>query len=47
MVLSFALCDLQSGQRQVQYSIIQCFISQREMVFLYKMKFESKIVLCY
>lgn len=46
MVLAFTLCDLHAGQRQVQYSLIQRFISQSEKIVLQKM-FESKIVLCY
>ena len=34
MVLAFASCDLHAGQRQVQYSLIQRFISQSEKIFL-------------
>lgn len=33
-LLSFALCDLSAGQRRMQYSVIQYFVSRGEIVSL-------------
>ena len=45
MVLAFALCDLHAGQRQVQYSLNQRFLSQSEMIFLQNEVWKSNCAL--